>query len=238
MSTAPLFSQYPELVAAIDALCGGVAWCITGASAILRDSQNNYYFELTKPRYWRTRDDGRTVVGIGAIGGSIEPAESVLDCLQREAREELGVEIAIESARGTHLVYESSKIDTLYLQERGVPRPLLVTISRNLYRRRLLAEYPILAIATFLARIDDTPALGDLYGLLRVPGERLHQALSAAEPSLVDIAGIPGVQMITQATPPEGALLRPVWTAQTLAVLLQSGHLSHLAQPSRAGSEA
>ena len=121
-----LFDVYPQLGQRIDDLCQGVPWRVTGVSALLHDG-DAFYFELTKPKHWRHREDGATLVGLGCIGGSIEPGETILECLYREAEEEIKAGIRVESAAMTHLVYEESVTKPLSLPQREYPLPVLFT---------------------------------------------------------------------------------------------------------------
>ncbi|MBM3188466.1 MAG: NUDIX domain-containing protein [Chloroflexi bacterium] len=218
----PLFDAYPELAERIGILCGGQTWRITGVSALLRDAAGAYHLELTKPKHWRHRPDGATVIGIGAIGGSLEAGETILECLRREVLEEIGAEVAVESAEATYLVYEERRIEEVAVLERGLPRPALFTISRNLYRRRVHPEAEILAIATFGARLMAPPQIRDLYGLLAVSREALVDVLGPPEIVFDAATAQPGVTTTTRGPVPEGAILRPVWTARSLQLLVQA----------------
>lgn len=207
----------------MDTVCAGHTWCVTGASAIVRDDEA-FWFELTKPRHWRYQADGTPVVGVGAIGGSVERGESALGCLHREMEEELGVSGRVESAGSVRLVYEERHIETLPLPQREHPVPLLLTVSANLFRQDTLPECEILAIVTFMARISEAPQLGDLYGLLRVPMDALSTLLSHDIAPVDDILRIPGVELTVQEPLPEGCLLTPVWTMRSLQLLLRGGY--------------
>ena len=237
-----LFRVYPELSEALDGLAAGATWCMTGASALLCDGEN-WLFELTKPKSWRRRADGSIVVGIGAIGGSLEANEAILDCLRREVAEEIGAGLAVHSAPQTYIVHERRDVHVVDLPPRPFPRPALLTVSANLYRRHLRPECEILAIATFMARLEDRAELRDLYGLLRVPqaaleavllrgstpgqisGEQIAGEPLAREPiSRDELAAIPGVGWQTREPLPERAVLAPVWTVHSLQVLLRAGH--------------
>jgi 8-oxo-dGTP pyrophosphatase MutT (NUDIX family) len=228
-----LFRAYPELGEALDGLAAGASWCMTGASALLCDDES-WLFELTKPKSWRRRADGATVVGIGAIGGSLEADEAILDGLRREVAEEIGAGLAVRSAPQTYIVHERRDVHVVDLPPRPFPRPALLTVSANLYRRHLRPECAILAIATFLARLEGRAELCDIYGLLRVPHAALEAVLLreqisgeqlAGEPiSRDELAAIPGVAWQTREPLPERAVLAPVWTVHSLQVLLRAGH--------------
>jgi 8-oxo-dGTP pyrophosphatase MutT (NUDIX family) len=221
-----LFRAYPELSEALDGLAAGASWCMTGASALLCDGED-WLFELTKPKSWRRRADGATVVGIGAIGGSLEADESILACLRREVAEEIGAGLVVRSAPQTYIVHERRDVHVVDLPPRPFPRPALLTVSANLYRRDVRPECEILAIATFLARLEGRPELRDLYGLLTVPDAVLEGLLLGTPTghiALAELAAIPGVTWQTREPLPERAVLAPVWTVHSLQVLLRAGH--------------
>lgn len=241
-----LFAVYPELVEKIDALCqrpGGqrVPWHVTGASALVYDDLGRFYLELTKPKHWTRRDDGTVVVGIGGIGGSVEGKETILSCLHREIQEELGVRGQIAAANETYLVKEHVSfplrsspghgaqrwhIERIELEPREHPRPVLFTISANVYRRDTLPQYPILAIATFWTRISARPSLGDLFGLLVVPRQQLMKLFGLTTITREALAGIRGVYLRTRAPMPVRFVLSPVLTGHSFQILLQRGDLA------------
>lgn len=220
-----LFRVYPEIAERIDALCGFVSWELTGSSALIHDDTGRQYLELTKPKHWRRRDDGATVVGIGGIGGSIEQGETALACLQREAREEIGATVEIESSETTYLVYERSLVEPLLLEDRGSPRPLLFTISQNLHRQDELPEAEVLAIATYTARLLGAPRPYDLFGLLSVPGDGLDDLLTADEMPVSQARQIQGLRLETRSALPKDTVLETVWTGHSLRILLRAGHI-------------
>jgi len=217
-----LFRFYPELMERIEGLCGGASWGVTGVSALVHDDEA-LYFEITKPKHWQRRQDGALVGGIGGLGGSIEPGETVLACLHREIEEELGVPVAIESAARTGLVYERSVADALLLDQRSHPAPALCTISENLYLRGRHRQCQILVIVTFWARPLETPTPRDLFGLLIVPRGALASVFSSPEIALSRLRTIRGVRVVTHEPLPQDMLLKPVWTARSLHLLLQAG---------------
>lgn len=222
-NTEALFVAYPELERCITALCGGAAWGVTGASALVRDAEGAYYFELAKPKHWRRRPDGGVTVGLGAVGGSLGPGEGILGCLQREAREEIGQALRVLSAESTHLVYEEALAASLSLGQGEPPVPALCTIGRNQYRRRELPECEILVIVTFLAQVEAMPRPADLFGLLRIPGDVLPALFRAEEWPAETLRAWPGCQVWMQEPLPPQAFLRPIWTARSLQVVLQAG---------------
>ena len=216
-----IFDAYPALSAQLDALCEHPPWAICGVSALLYDA-THYYLELTKPKHWRRRADGATEVGLGGIGGSLEPGETALICLAREAQEELGIGLEVVSAPRTFFVYEQQLATALTLGRGAYPRPALFTVSRNLYRQDELA-YPTLAIVTFRARMQGVPALRDLYGLAAVPQVALRTLLQQEEIRPGALGSVPGVRLLTQEPLPEDGVLIPTWTGRSLQRLAQAG---------------
>lgn len=216
-----IFDAYPSLGAQLDALCEHPPWAICGVSAWLYDA-THCYLEIAKPKHWRRRADGATEVGLGGIGGSLEPDEKALACLAREAQEELGVGLEITSAPRTYVVYEGRLAAALALKPRCYPRPALFTVSQNLYRQSELA-YPTLAIVTFQARIVGEPGLRDLYGLAAVPLRTVWALLQQDEITLDALENWPGVRMRVQAPLPKDSVLVPVWTGRSLQRLAQAG---------------
>ncbi len=227
----PLFVAYPELSQEIDRLCELPPWQMTGTSALVV-SPEGMVLELTKPKHWERRADGVTVVGVGAIGGSLEAGETLLDCLQREAREELGTPLQIVSARETAIVYERDRVVRTGASDRpsaGHPLPALMTVSENLYRPELGPDARTLAIATFWARIDHEPRLGDLFGMLVLPMGQAESVLMDLPLAIEEVQAVPGARLITRAPLPMRAVLEPVWTAHSARRVLQEGSLPGMA---------
>jgi hypothetical protein len=217
-----LFRAYPALGEMLDALCAGRTWCLTGVSALLHDGARDYW-EITKPKHWQRLPDGRVQVGIGAIGGSLEEGEGVLECLEREVAEEVGARVVVEPARESLFVYEESRVEAAAPPPAaGYPLPALFTVSRNLHRQSVLPECEVLAIVTFGARLAEEPSLGDLYGLLGVP-RALRDEVLRHPPPAGDLQRLPGVTLETRTALPPDTVLAPVWTARSIQVLAQQG---------------
>jgi len=100
-----LFVLMPALECASHPLLTDRRITAVGVSAVLYD-ERSFLFEVTHPRHWARTADGGRIVGVGGIGGRIEPGENALACLRREVREELGVDFWLEPVASTALIYE------------------------------------------------------------------------------------------------------------------------------------
>jgi len=215
-------ARYPQLARAVDAVCEAPPWCVTGLSSLLSDDEG-LWFELAKPKHWVSRADGSIEIGLGAIGGSLEPGESLDDCWRREAWEEIGVIPELCAARETVLVYEERSISRQPARDERHPAPALLTISANRYSHARLPGCATLAIVTYWGHLLQPPRLGDLYGLVRLPGASLVMALQQPELPLAALLALPGVTLQHNAPLPARAVVRPVWTVRSLQLALQSG---------------
>lgn len=231
----PLFVAYPELAREIDRLCELPPWQMTGASALVI-CQGALVLELTKPKHWQQREDGVTLVGLGAIGGSLAPGETLLACLQREAREELGAPVEILSSTETVIVYEREQVTRLALPQSGHPAPVLMTASQNLYRPELGPSARTLAITTFWARLDGPFRLRDLYGAAILPLEQVGAALQALPLTADELVATYGARLETQTPLPTGAVLMPVWTVHSARRALNDGPLPGIAMAQTNGA--
>jgi 8-oxo-dGTP pyrophosphatase MutT (NUDIX family) len=205
-------------------LCRVPPWRMTGASALVC-LDDGLLLEVVKPGHWRMDATGVTHIGLGAIGGSLAGDETLMDCLQREAQEELGTELQILPATETGFCADEQTASRLLPQRvLDYPAPCLFTVGANRYRAGE-AEAPTLAIATFWARPLAPVVWGDLFGTLLLPWDGWTEVLAALPQSLPDLCVLPGVRLETQGAVPPDALLHPEWTVHTLQQVLRAGAL-------------
>jgi len=219
-----LASRHPLLVRAVDSLCERLPWCVTGVSALLCD-EVGIWCELAKPKHWSVRPDGATVVGLGAVGGSLEPGETLLDCLRRESLEEIGREPIMYSAEATAIVYEQREVRRVAAEPGGLT-PALLTVSANVSRHGYLSAWPTLAIVTYWAQLKQEPILADMFGLVRIPIPRATAVLAADEMSWSSLQECVDRVLLTGAGLPERTVVRPVWTIRSLQLALQRAAIS------------
>jgi 8-oxo-dGTP pyrophosphatase MutT (NUDIX family) len=192
---------------------------VVGVSAVLYD-ERVFYFEVTRPRYWTRRSEGGQTVGVGGIGGRIEPGESALACLRREVREEIGVGFWVEPAGSTALIHEGSVVTWLDVPS-GPDRatPYMVNLLPPQLDRLDRPDH--LAIVTFRGILQDEPRRGDLFGLLSIDGPTLERFFARPEWPLDEALTLPGLTLDLESSLPADSVLRPTLTGRAFQILLQ-----------------
>ncbi len=216
-----LFTALPPLRRVSHPLLAGKAITLIGVSAVLYDDET-FYFEVNRPRHWARRADGTRSVGIGAIGGRIEPGEGPLACLRREVQEELGVGFRLERPERTAVIHEWQVAGWLDLPpSRKHPTPYLVNLLPPQLGGPGMPDH--VAILTLLGRPRGRPRRSDLFGLLTVSRSALDSFFEREEWPLEKALRHPGLSFDLEAELPPGCVLRPVLTARALRVLARQG---------------
>ena len=216
-----LFDALPPLRRVSHPLLTGRRIRLVGVSGILYDDEA-LYFEVNKPRFWARRADGTISVGIGGIGGRVEPGESPLACLRREVQEETGVSFHLQLPERTALIHHWEVVEWLRVgPSRKPPAPYFLNLLPPQLGGANTPDH--LAIATFLGRLRGRPRREDLFGLLRVARSALESFFSLPEWRLEDMQALPGVKLDLATDLPAGCVLRPVLTARAFRVLWLAG---------------
>jgi 8-oxo-dGTP pyrophosphatase MutT (NUDIX family) len=185
------------------------------------------YFEIAKHKYWqhpREGENGATRIGISGIGGGIKKNETVLACLQREIKEELGVRAKLEMSPQTHLIHDWQVADTLRLKpSKKRPAPLMVILVPPRLGGPNTPDH--LAIVAFRARLLDAPSPHDLFGLLRVENRALAEFFARDEWPLDEACAHPALGITLNGQPPPNSILYPTLTARAFQLLVRGGHV-------------
>ena len=182
------------------------------------------YFEIGKPRYWKTDDAGHTIIGLGGLGGTLKPGETPLVCLRRVIQEELGVRPRIQQPEQTYVIQDWEFVGTVNLRpSKKHATPLMILLMPPQLGGPTTPDH--VAIVCFRTSLLGTPHLGDLHGFLRVDGDALLEYFSQPERSLTNTMELPGVSFQTRAALPGNSILRPVLTARAYQIILSAGYI-------------
>jgi hypothetical protein len=204
----------------LDRLCGPENWRVIGVSALVCD-QESVYLEVAKPRDWQTGPQGEVLVPLTCIGGHLEPGEELLDCLAREAQEEIGAALQIQGTRETRLIFNDELRPESYTGGTE-PLPWFCTVGPN----RLpdaADDVPYLVIVTYLAHALQTPTPHDIFGLLAIPHDALRDALPPEPLPWQTVCQGSRARLLLTGELPPAAHLTPTLTARSIRLLLRSG---------------
>jgi len=185
---------------------------IAGVAILLR-SGGQFLFEIQKTAKWRRRPDGLVEIGVGCIGGSLQPRETPRQALEREVREEIGCGIEIEPAPRTFLVDPRGAVRRLAPRE--VPEGAFFLWERA---RGGPGFIPGARVAVYLGRVLGDPAPSDLPAILEMTLLTLRESLDGTLmlQDLMDRSAI-----LREREPvPRRARVRPVDTARVVAELM------------------
>lgn len=213
-----LFALVPALERVSHPLLNDRQVVAVGVSAVLYD-ERAFLFEVTDPRHWGRDADGRHIIGIGGIGGRIEPGESALDCLRREVREEIGVGFWLEPPPCTALIHAGRVVAWLALpgySDRATP--YMVNLLPPQLDRPDRPDY--LAIVTFRGMLRGEPHREDLFGLVTIERAALELFFARSEWAVDEALALPGLSFDLESALPAGSVLRPTLTGRAFQVLL------------------
>jgi hypothetical protein len=214
-----LFALLPALERTSHPLLNARRIIAVGVSGLLYD-ERAFFFEVTHPRHWGRRADGVRIVGVGGIGGRIEPGESVLACLRREVSEEIGVSFWLEPTESTALIQAGEVAGWLNLpSSRDDPAPYMVNLLPPQLARPDMPDH--LAIVTFLGCLQGKPRRRDLFGLLAIDQSALEPFFARPEWPLGEALALPGLTFDLESDLPGGSLLRPTLTGRAFQALLR-----------------
>jgi 8-oxo-dGTP pyrophosphatase MutT (NUDIX family) len=218
-----LFALMPALERVSHPLLDDRRVIAVGVSAVLYD-ERAFTFEVTRPRHWGRREDGVRIVGIGGIGGRIEPGESALACLRREVQEEIGVRFWLEPAESTALIHQGAVVAWLDVPDTlSQAAPYMVNLLPPQLKRPEKPDH--LAIVTFRGILQEAPRRGDLFGLLTVERAAVGPFFERPEWPLDEAMALPGLSFDLTSPLPSGSLLRPTLTGRAFQALAKTASL-------------
>ena len=184
---------------------------IIGVAAILRTS-GRLIFELQKRSKWIRNGSGTLQIGLGCIGGRLEPKESPLMALYREALEEIGCQVHLDlpTTPCPFLVHPDYTIEQLHHVTEEWPAIFY-------WQGNQPSDLPGVSVAVFSGRVEGEIQLGDLPGVLCMDRAILSK-LNQQQLSIGEVLQSGGI-LIEQEEMPREALLMPVATVKVLLEL-------------------
>ncbi|MBM3470422.1 MAG: NUDIX domain-containing protein [Armatimonadetes bacterium] len=182
---------------------------IVGVAVLLRQ-QGRLLFDVQKPEGWTHTPGGGVIIGIGCIGGRIEPGESTLEALQREALEEIGCTILLDRPAEPFSVGADGAVRTHQPEE--VPEGVLFFWEGSGHGFIEGGQ-----VAVFSGRPAGPLNLGDIPAVIGMSREVLMEC-GAQSLTVEDVLARGGTIEERQAVPRHVRLL-PVMTAGVVAAL-------------------
>jgi ADP-ribose pyrophosphatase YjhB (NUDIX family) len=183
-----------------------------GVGLALEDDQGRFVFFLAGKRHHCPPGQ----LFYAGIGGHREAGEAWLECAQREAREEIGVEVDIVSAATTHHVASDGTVTPVQLEDS--PSPLA------LYEMIHLADAPrageIYRIVIYRAWLRQTPQAippDELQGVIALTREQVRHSLER-KPTLATLLAEGGALLAGQVD--TNTHVFPIGTAHALARIM------------------
>ena len=214
------FEAYPDLAESPVGSLTDRELRLIALSAFVYD-EDAFYFEFGQRRFWGQSSEGQTLIGVGAprvqpVAGA-PPYQGLVRYLEKVWR----CEVALFPTNHTYLLDEDDQLAVLENQGPYLPYMLIMTSPRlggaNVPDALVRAVYlmPVQRLRTLMASVE----------LLRVERDAFPEFIKSEQWALEDLRSRTWAEIVTDASLPADAQIRPVMALRSIRSLTLSGDL-------------
>ena len=191
-----------------------------GAGLVL-EYDGRYLFFLAGSRY----DAGGSTFFAG-IGGHLEGEETWIECIQREAVEEIGTEVELVDSGTFYQIMANDRVIRMNLTDplnSARPAALLEILVPADAPWSKTGEAYSYFVAVYRSRLDKEhlPVPADVDGLILLPADLILESLQETL-TLADLL-LRGAELVEKEHTPRDIVVYPFGSARAMALLMQAG---------------